>query len=98
LSLTKINEQELFGQVRIKITKRPLEIIETRLKSGLRKIIGFNNNYMKDLANIRDIESIQKLDNEYDLQKALLLDRKLRLMINEDSSLTAIHDKLVDLI
>lgn len=53
---------------------------------------------MKDLVNIRDIEDIQKLDNEYDLQKALLLDRKLRLMIKDDSSLKAIHNKLVDLI
>ncbi len=53
---------------------------------------------MKDLVNIRDIENIQKLDTEYDLQKALLLDRKLRLMVKDDSSLKAIHDKLVDLI
>jgi predicted XRE-type DNA-binding protein len=47
---------------------------------------------------IRDIENIQKLDNEYDLQKALLLDRKLRLLVKEDSSLKAIHDKLFTLI
>ncbi|MFA6403375.1 MAG: helix-turn-helix transcriptional regulator [Salinivirgaceae bacterium] len=53
---------------------------------------------MKDLINIRDIENIQKLDNEYDLQKALLLDRKLRLLVKEDSSLKAIHDKLFKLI
>ncbi|RLD62344.1 MAG: transcriptional regulator [Bacteroidetes bacterium] len=53
---------------------------------------------MKNLANIRDIENVQKLDNEYDLQKALLLDRKLRLMVKEDYSLKAIHDKLVNLI
>jgi len=53
---------------------------------------------MKDLVNIREIENIQKLDNEYDLQKALLLDRKLRLMSKEDESLKPIHDRLFDLI
>ncbi len=53
---------------------------------------------MKDLVNIRDIKNIHKLDNEYDLQKALLLDRKLRLMVKEDSSLKKIHDKLFKLI
>jgi len=59
---------------------------------------GLNIKDMKDLVNIRDIENIQKLDNEYDLQKALLLDRKLRLMVKEDSSLKAIHTKLFKLI
>ena len=59
---------------------------------------GLNIKDMKDLVNIRDIENIQKLDNEYDLQKALLLDRKLRLMVKEDSSLKAIHTKLFNLI
>lgn len=53
---------------------------------------------MKELINIRDIENIQKLDDEYDLQKALLLDRKLRIMVREDPSLKAIHDKLFKLI
>jgi len=59
---------------------------------------GLNIKDMKDLVNIRDIENIQKLDNEYDLQKALLLDRKLRLMAKEDSSLKVIHAKLFNLI
>ena len=59
---------------------------------------GLNNRNMKDLVNIRDIENIQKLDNEYDLQKALLLDRKLRLMVEEDSSLKSIQVKLFKLI
>ena len=59
---------------------------------------GLNNRNMKDLINIRDIENIQKLDNEYDLQKALLLDRKLRLMVEEDSSLKPIQLKLFNLI
>ena len=53
---------------------------------------------MKDLTNIRDIENIEQLDNEYDLQKALLLDRKLRLMVKENSDLKQIHDKLFKLI
>ena len=53
---------------------------------------------MKDLVNIREIENIQQLDNEYDLQKALLLDRKLRLMAKEDATLKPIHDKLFRLI
>ncbi len=53
---------------------------------------------MKDLINIREIENIQQLDNEYDLQKALLLDRKLRLMVKEDKELKPIHDKLFKLI
>lgn len=53
---------------------------------------------MKDLVNIRDIEKIQQLDNEYDLQKAILLDRKLRLMIKENPNLISIQDKLVKLI
>jgi transcriptional regulator with XRE-family HTH domain len=53
---------------------------------------------MKDLVNIREIENIQQLDNEYDLQKALLLDRKLRLLVKEDASLKSIHDKLFNLI
>ncbi len=53
---------------------------------------------MKDLINIREIESIQNLDNEFDLQKALLLDRKLRLMVKEDTTLKPIHDKLFNLI
>jgi len=53
---------------------------------------------MKDLINIREIENIQQLDNEYDLQKALLLDRKLRLMVKENADLKPIHDKLFRLI
>ncbi len=53
---------------------------------------------MRDLVNIKEIENIRKLDNEYDLQKALLLDRKLRLMVKENPSLKSIHDKLFNLI
>jgi transcriptional regulator with XRE-family HTH domain len=53
---------------------------------------------MKDLIDIREIENIQQLDNEYDLQKALLLDRKLRLEVKENADLKPIHDKLFKLI
>lgn len=53
---------------------------------------------MKDLVNIKEVANIQKLENEYDLQKALLLDRKLRLMVKEDESLKPIQDKLFALI
>lgn len=53
---------------------------------------------MKDLTDIREIEHIQQLDSEYDLQKALLLDRKLRLMVKEDADLKPIHDRLFELI
>ena len=59
---------------------------------------GLKNKDMKDLVNIREIKNIQKLDNEYDLQKALLLDRKLSLMVEDDSSLKPIQVKLFDLI
>lgn len=53
---------------------------------------------MKKLNNIRDIKEIGKLESEYDLQKALILDRRLRLLVKEDSSLKPIHDKLFELI
>ncbi len=53
---------------------------------------------MKELKNIREINSIEKLDTEYDLQKALLLDRKLRLMIKEDESLKPVRKRLRKLI
>jgi len=53
---------------------------------------------MKDLVDIREIQNIQQLDNEYDLQKALLLDRKLRLMVKENADLKPFHDKLFQLI
>ena len=74
------------------------EIIEIRLESGLKIMNGLNNTVMKDLGNIREIENIQHLDNEYDLQKALLLDRKLRLMVEEDLTLKPIQKRLFELI
>jgi len=49
---------------------------------------------MKDIINIKDIENIEKLENEYDLQKASLLERKLRLMIDENPNLKPLRKKL----
>ncbi len=53
---------------------------------------------MKDLVDIRKIENIQQLDSEYDLQKALMLDRRLRLLVKENADLKPFHDKLFQLI
>ena len=53
---------------------------------------------MKEIKDIREINSIEKLENEYDLQKALLLDRKLRLLIKEDESLKPVRTRLRKLI
>ncbi|MEA3446614.1 MAG: transcriptional regulator [Bacteroidota bacterium] len=53
---------------------------------------------MKDLTDIREIENIQHLNNEYDLQKALLLHRKLRLMTENNPDLIPIRKRLFNLI
>jgi antitoxin component HigA of HigAB toxin-antitoxin module len=53
---------------------------------------------MKDILNIQEIEKIERLENEYDLEKASLLERKLRLMIEENPDLKPIRKKLRDLI
>jgi len=53
-----------------------------------------NQKIMKELENIRDIEQIEKLENEYDFQKALLLDKKLRLMVKEQPELRPLRKKL----
>ncbi len=53
---------------------------------------------MKDIIDIKEVESINKLENEYDLQKASSLERKLRLMINENPDLKPIREKLRNLI
>lgn len=53
---------------------------------------------MKDILKIKDVATIKKLDNEYDLQRASLLERKLRLMIDENPDLKPIRKKLRDLI
>jgi len=49
---------------------------------------------MKELENIRDIDQVERLENEYDFQKALLLDKKLRLMVQEQSELRPLRKKL----
>lgn len=53
---------------------------------------------MKDIIDIKQIEKIERLENEYDLEKASLLERKLRLMIDENPDLKSIRKKLRDLI
>ncbi|HAF30163.1 MAG TPA: transcriptional regulator [Bacteroidales bacterium] len=53
---------------------------------------------MKDILDIKEVEKIERLENEYDLEKASLLERKLRLMIDENPDLKPIRKKLRDLI
>lgn len=53
---------------------------------------------MKDIINIKEVENIKRLENEYDLQKASLLERKIRLMTDENPNLKPIRKKLRDLI
>jgi len=53
---------------------------------------------MKDIMDIKEVKDIKKLESEYDLQKASLLERKLRLMIDENPDLNPICKKLRDLI
>jgi transcriptional regulator with XRE-family HTH domain len=53
---------------------------------------------MKDILNIKEVANIERLENEYDLEKASLLERKLRLMIDENPDLKPIRKKLRNLI
>jgi len=53
---------------------------------------------MKDMMNINEVLSIERLENEYDLQKASLLERKLRLMMDENPELISIRKKIRNLI
>ena len=53
---------------------------------------------MKDIQDIKDVVKIERLENEYDLEKASLLERKIRLMIDENPDLKPIRRKLRDLI
>lgn len=53
---------------------------------------------MKDILDIKEVANIARLENEYDLEKASLLERKLRLMIDENPELKPIRKKLRDLI
>ncbi len=53
---------------------------------------------MKDILNIKEILKIERLENEFDLEKASLLERKLRLMTDENPDLKPLRKKLRDLI
>ncbi len=53
---------------------------------------------MKEIFDIKEVAKIERLENEYDLKKASLLERKLRLMIDENPDLKPIRKKLRDLI
>lgn len=53
---------------------------------------------MKEILDIKEVANIQRLENEYDLEKASLLERKLRLLIKENPDLKPIRKKLRDLI
>lgn len=53
---------------------------------------------MKDILNIKEVSKIERLENEYDLEKASLLERKLRTMIDENPDLKPLRKKLRDLI
>jgi len=53
---------------------------------------------MKDIMDIKEVATIERLENEYDLQKASLLERKLRVMTDENPSLKPMRKKLRDLI
>jgi plasmid maintenance system antidote protein VapI len=53
---------------------------------------------MKDILDIKEIENIHKLESEYDLQKASILERKLRLMMTENPDLKPLREKLRNLI
>lgn len=49
---------------------------------------------MKDILKIDDVLKIDKLENEYDLHKASLLERKLRLLEKEDIKYKPIRQKV----
>ena len=53
---------------------------------------------MKDINSINEVNNIERLENEYDLEKASLLERKLRIMIKDNPDLKPIRKKLRDLI
>lgn len=53
---------------------------------------------MKDIFDIKEVANLVRLENEYDLEKASLLERKLRLMIDENPDLKPLRKKLRDLI
>lgn len=63
-----------------------------------RKQLDLKFEIMKDIFDIKEVAHIERLENEYDLEKASLLERKLRLMIDDNPDLKPIRKKLRDLI
>ncbi len=53
---------------------------------------------MKDIFNIKEVKEIERLEGEYDVEKASLLERKLRLLQDEKPELKPLRDKLRQLI
>ena len=53
---------------------------------------------MKEKVDLKSILKAGKLNNELDLERALILDRKLRLLVNEDSELLESRKKLRSII
>jgi predicted XRE-type DNA-binding protein len=53
---------------------------------------------MKEIKDLQDIQALEKLSNEYEFENALLIDRKLRLMIKENPGLVSVRDKVRALI
>ncbi len=53
---------------------------------------------MKDIMNIKEVKNIERLENEFDLQKASMLERKLRLLTDENPDLKPIRKNLRELI
>ena len=49
---------------------------------------------MREIINIEEVLKIDKLENEYDLNKASLLERKLRLLEKEDLKYKPIRKKI----
>ena len=53
---------------------------------------------MKEIKNIQDILKINELKDEYDLEKASLIERKLRLMSEDDPAYKPLRQKALNLI
>ena len=53
---------------------------------------------MKDIVNIQEITTLERLENEYDLEKASMLDRKLRLLCKDNPDLKPLRQKVRNLI
>lgn len=53
---------------------------------------------LQEISDVREISKVQKLENEYELKKASLLERKLRLLAKEDPEMKILRSKLRRLI